>query len=164
MAKNNKKDGSNTKTRSSGKSQSTKKTANNILPIAVMVVAVLALIIYMGMQSSNTNQGNPGTQPVQNESTAPPMTGVEEFTVGQIDRSKANVSTFKLDELSGTDCTQQIIGELKKIGSIGRIKADYSNALLVVEYNPAKITNTNIIDALIKANHPGKLTSEKIQK
>lgn len=164
MAKNNKKDGSNTKPRSGGRSQSTKKAANNILPIAIMVVAVLALIIYMGIQSSNTNKGNTGTQPVQNESTAPAMTGVEEFTTGQIDPSKASISTFKLDELSGTDCTQQIIGELNKIGGTGRIKADYSNALLEVEHDPAKITNANIIDALIKANHPGKLMSEKIQK
>jgi copper chaperone CopZ len=90
------------------------------------------------------------------------MTGTEDFSAGSVDAAKAKVTTFKMEELAGTDCVQQIVGELVKLGGVGSLKADYSNALLEIQYDPAKVTIAKLIDAMIKGQHPGQVTSEKV--
>jgi copper chaperone CopZ len=90
------------------------------------------------------------------------MTGVEVFNISTVESAKARVATFKLEELSGPDCVQQVLTELKKCGTIGKVRADYSNALLEVECDKTAVTDDKIIAALNAGQHPGRLTTEKI--
>ncbi|NCO65031.1 MAG: hypothetical protein COW32_01845 [Candidatus Aquicultor secundus] len=139
------------------------QSTNKMMPWLIAGAAVLALVIYVALSSSSALSPNSG-QVSQNAQTsvAPPMSGVEDFSAGQVDASKAKLTTFKMDELAGTDCVQTIMTELVKLGGIGSLKADYSNRLLEVQYDPSKVTNAKIIDALIKGQHPGQVTAEKI--
>lgn len=138
--------------------------ANKFIPLVVIGIAALALIIYLAASlSSSPKQGVAQTgQNTVDTSLAAPMTGTEDFSAGQIDASKAKVTTFKMEELAGTDCVQTIMAEFVKLGGIGNLKADYSNKLLEVQYDPTKVTVPKIIDALVKGQHPGIVTSEKI--
>lgn len=144
------------------------KTTNKAVPVGIIIAASLILIVVIAFQfSSNSNQ-NSGTNnaSIQNNTpTAPPMKGVESFSAGQVDASKAQLVTFKLEELGGTDCAQRITSELNKLGGCGSIRADYTNTLLEVQCDPTKVTNAQIIAVLNdknKADHPGQVTTEKI--
>jgi copper chaperone CopZ len=88
------------------------------------------------------------------------MKGIEVFNSSAAVTSPLT-STFKLDELAGTDCIQTIGTELDKLGKIGQVRADYTNKLIEVQRDTA-VTDSQIIDALIKSNHPGKVTTDKI--
>lgn len=149
-----------------GRASSGPAGKNNLLPLLIIGASLMVLIVYIAMQSSSAPGTNNTAQPTnainQTTPTLPPMTGVEVFNIGTIDKSKSRVATYKMDELNGTDCVQQIITELKKCGTIGNVRADYSNRLLEVECDKATVTDDKIIAAIKAANHPGKLTTEKI--
>lgn len=157
------------KSKAQAKAEVAKKSSNpsnKIAPIIVIAVSVVVLIVAMAIQSSKNSSDSLTSSEVstvnQNAPTLPPMTGVEVFDISQVSPAKAKVTTLKLDELAGTDCVNTIMAELKKCGTIGKVRADYSNQLLEVQCEAASVTDAEIIDALIKANHPGKVTAEKI--
>lgn len=154
------------KSTSSAKSSFSKGSSSgrNILPIAVIAFSVLILAIYVaasGLGGAGQAQGV-NTASTDSAAVAPPMTGVQPFDVGKVDESKARLVTFKLTELSGTDCSETIIEELKKLKGIGKVRADYSNALFEVQYDPSQATEAQLIDSLNKGQHPGRVTTEKI--
>lgn len=152
------------KSTSSPRSSFSRDSGKNMLPIAVIAASILIFAIYIAAsglggvgQTQGVNAASTG-----NSTVAPPMTGVEPFDVGKVDESKAQLITFKLSELSGTDCSQTIIGELKKLKGIGKVRADYSNMLFEVQYDPSQATEAQMIEALNKGQHPGQVTTEKI--
>lgn len=128
-----------------------------VLPFLIISAAAVIFIITIAMMTTNQSKTD-----IQNNQLAPPMTGVEKFVVGQIAVSQAALSTFKLEELSGTDCVNTIVTEFRKLNGIAIVRADYSNKLLEVKYDPAKVTPDQIIEALKKSNHPGQLTNQFI--
>ncbi len=128
-----------------------------VLPF--LIIGVAAVIFIVIVATMTTNQGKTD---IQNNQLAPPMTGVEKFVVGQMAVSQAALSTFKLEELSGTDCVNTIVTEFRKLNGIAVVRADYSNKLLEVKYDPAKVTPDQIVEALKKADHPGQLTNQFI--
>ncbi|MDP2210888.1 MAG: hypothetical protein Q8J63_04025 [Candidatus Aquicultor sp.] len=133
---------------------------------AIAVIAIsLAVLVFYALQSGGTNQAsdNAGVTPVNSsQPQAPAMTGVDVKTVGTIDASKAKVATFKLVELSGTDCFESVAAQFQIIGGIGQVKADYDNQLCEVQYDASKVSEAKIIEALGKSNHPGQVSSQAI--
>lgn len=141
---------------------STSRTAA-IAVIAISLVVLVGYGIWGSQANNNSVPNNAGVAPINSsQPQAPAMTGVEVKTVGTIDASKAKVATFKLEELSGTDCFQTIEAQFKTIGGIGQVRADYTNQLCEVQYDASKVSEAKIIDVFSKANHPGQLTSQEI--
>ncbi|MHB8842550.1 MAG: cation transporter [Candidatus Aquicultor sp.] len=141
------------------------ESTKSMAPWFIVGAAVLGLVIYVALSmSSGSNLTSSQVSQNTQTSLAAPMNGVEEFSAGQIDASKAELTTFKMDELAGTDCVQTIMKEIVKLGAVGNIKADYSNKLLEMQYDPTKVTVAKLIDAMIKGQHPGRVTTEKIVK
>ncbi len=141
------------------------QSTRSMVPWLIVGAAVLALVVYIALSRSSapdptSSQVSQSTQ----TSLAVPMSGLEEFSAGKIDASKAKLATFKMDELAGTDCVQTIMKEIVKLGAVGDMRADYSNKLMEIQYDPTKVTVAKLIDALIKGQHPGQLTTEKIVK
>ena len=132
--------------------------------IAVIAISLMVLVIYAATSGgTNPATDNLGATPASSsQPQAPAMTGVEVKTVGTIDASKAKVATFKLVELSGSDCLGSIAAQFQIIGGIGQIKADYDNQLCEVEYDASKVSEAKIIEALGKSNHPGQVSSQPI--
>lgn len=143
-----------------------KTGSNTSRTAAIAVIAIsLAVLVFYALQSADTNPApdNAGVTPVNSsQPQAPAMTGVEVKTVGTIDTSKAKVATFKLEELSGTDCLESVAAQLQIVGGIGQVKADYSNRLCEVQYDASKVSEAKIIEALGKSNHPGQVSSQAI--
>lgn len=152
------------KSTSSSRSSFSGSSGKNMLPLAVIAISILAFAIYVaasGLGGAGQTQGV-NAAATDNAAVAPPMTGVEPFDVGKVDESTAKLITFKLSELSGTDCSQAVIEELKKLKGIGKVRADYSNTLLEVQYDPSQATEAQMIESLSKGQHPGQVTTEKI--
>ncbi|MDI6817142.1 MAG: hypothetical protein QME41_08140 [Actinomycetota bacterium] len=143
-----------------------KTGSNTSRTAAIAVIAIsLAVLVFYALQSGNTTPApdNTGATPVNSsQPQAPAMTGVEVKTVGTIDASKAKVATFKLVELSGTDCFESVAAQFQIVGGIGQVRADYSNQLCEVQYDASKVSEAKIIEALTKSNHPGQVSSQKI--
>jgi len=152
------------KSTSSTRSSFGEGPGKNMIPIAVIAASVLIFAIYVAASGLGGTGQTPGVNAssTNNAATAPPMTGVEPFDVGQVDESKAKLITFKLSELSGTDCSEAVVEELKKLKGIGKVRADYSNTLLEIQYDPSQATEAQMIEALNKGQHPGLVTTEKI--
>ncbi|HZD60606.1 MAG TPA: heavy-metal-associated domain-containing protein [Anaerolineae bacterium] len=160
MAKRKAKKGSNAKPQFKANDRAKRSTASRSLAIGIIVTSVLVLTIYIGMGTpSKPSQSGGG---ITSTTIAPPMTGIETATVGTVDASNATVATFKMEELSGTDCLEKINGQLKLLGGIGKVRVDYSNKLCEIEYDSTKVAQDKIIEAFNKADHPGKATGEKI--
>ncbi len=141
------------------------QSTRSMAPWLIVGAAIIALVFYIAISRSSTQDPVSG-QISQNTQTslAVPMTGVEEFSAGRIDASKAKTVTFKMDELAGTDCVQTIMREIVKLGAVGNMRADYSNKLLEMQYDPTKTTIAKLMDAIIKGQHSGQVTTEKVVK
>ncbi|MCL6472009.1 MAG: cation transporter [Firmicutes bacterium] len=132
---------------------SNNQLTNKILPLAIIVIAIIALIFGLSsFLSKPSDQINP----------LPEGSMVEKIPVGQMVIPNAVTVTYKMEELSGSDCTKQIVAELQKLGGIATVRADYANQLFEVKYDPAKIKLEQITEALNKGEHPGQPTEQKI--
>jgi len=163
MAKRKSNKGSNIKPKPKVDPKAQKSPASRFAAMGVIAGALLVLVFYAATGSGQkAAQSGPDVLPASQAPLAPPMTGVETSTVGTVEEAKAKVTTFKMTELAGWDCVEQINAELRRLGGVGNVRADYTNALLEIQYDPAKVTEAKIIEAFNKANHPGQVTSEKI--
>jgi copper chaperone CopZ len=146
------------------------KTGPNTSRSAAIAVIAISLVVLVGYAIWGSSPGSKNsvadsagvTTDGQSQPQAASMTGVEVKTVGTIDTSKAKVATFKLVELSGTDCFESVAAQFQLIGSIGQVKADYDNQLCEVQYDASKVSEAKIIEALTKSNHPGQVSSDSI--
>ncbi|HEY3374433.1 MAG TPA: hypothetical protein VGK02_05145 [Candidatus Aquicultor sp.] len=146
---------------------SVQQASGNKVNTAPVLAVIIAMVVFFGIVAYQSTQKSGANQAATNGATtattlAAQMQGVEIFNaVAASAINNALTTTFKMNELRGSDCVQTIGPELEKLGKIGQVRADYSNGLLEVQRD-ATIKDTQIIDALIKSQHSGNVTTEKI--